>query len=103
MRKITREVVEIDKEMRDIIKNILEEKEKIPEFLHAEKEKISLEERQKAEDIIEKRKQEIEIDLKRRLDNAKKEYTVSKDYIDKTFNKYREEWVKEIFEYCISE
>ena len=103
MKEIIRDVVEIDKDMREVIKRIQEEKEKIPNFLHTEKERISLEERRKVDNLIENRKQEIKLDLENRIKQATKEYNDSKVHISKTFDKYREEWIEEIYKYCVSD
>jgi len=103
MKEIIRDIVEIDREMREVIIRIQEEIEKIPDFLHAEKERISLEERKKAENLIESRKQEIALDLEKRLKQATKEYNDAKKNINIVFEKYRKEWIEEIYKYCISE
>lgn len=102
MKEIISEVIDIDKEMRNKITKIQKEKEKIPKFLHDEKERISKEKTQEAKDLIESKKQEIEADLKMRISKANTEYEGSKQYIDEKFKKQREEWIEEIYKYCIS-
>ncbi|HOO43444.1 MAG TPA: hypothetical protein PKU69_00095 [Bacillota bacterium] len=103
MASIISKVTELDKQMRQKVKELEEEKAKLPIFLRQQRKDLSAKYEAEAKQQIEARKQKIETDLKDAKNSAEKDLKEAMKEIQDIYQKNKDEWIESIYQQCISD
>ncbi|XMB73225.1 hypothetical protein RJI07_04755 [Mycoplasmatota bacterium WC30] len=103
MPSIISKVTELDKEMRIKVRELEEEKSKLPVFLREQKKLITDKYNAEAKRRIEARRSEIAAGLKEAKSNAESNLKKKIKDIEKLYDKSHDEWVENIYQQCIED
>jgi len=103
MENLIRDVIELDKKYRTQVELLEAEKNKISDFLRAERAKLDSKYKNAASKELEQVKHEMEIDLETRKLEAKKDFDDTLNRLVNSFEKNKAEWVETIYQFCIQE
>lgn len=101
MPSIISKVTELDKQMRQKVTELDNEKSKLPIFLREQKQIIMEKYTKEAKDKVNARKAEVESDLKEKKAEAKKLLKLTIEQIETYFEENKEAWVSEIYQQCL--
>ena len=103
MASIISKVTELDKQMRQKVKELSDEKDKLPVFLREQRKEITKKYQEDAKKIINSRKSKILEETKSAEDNAKLELMKSISDIEKHYADNKDKWIEEIYQQCIKD
>ncbi|MBN2877821.1 MAG: hypothetical protein JXL85_09260 [Bacilli bacterium] len=101
MSSIISKVTELDKQMRIKVKELEEERAKLPLFLREQRKTISEQYEAAAKEQIKARKSKIETDIKHAKNSAEKDLKTAIQEIEKIYEENKEKWVEEIYQQCM--
>lgn len=103
MENLIRDVIELDKKYRKQVEQLETEKDKISDFLRAQRTILDSQYRSAAATELDKAKKAMEEDLLHRKAEAEKDFNVTLKRLVDSFEANKSEWVETIFQFCIQE
>jgi len=101
MASVISKVTELDKQMRIKVKELEEEKAKLPVFLREQRKDLAARYEAEAKEQIKERKSKIETELKDAKNRAKADLESSIKEIQKTYDQNKNVWLEEIYQECM--
>ncbi len=102
MENLIRDIIELDKQKRIELESLEKEKSKIGSFIREKRQEIEEKYRKETSEIFVKRKAEMDMAISEAEEQAKSKYKISMKEIEMVFDKHHEEWVKDLYEYCVN-
>ncbi len=103
LKNIIREIIESDKEARERVERVREERQNIQSSLQSKAKEIMDECRSQALVRISEQKALLEASLQQHTDSVKSEYEVASANLQKQFEANRKQWVDEIVKHCLQD
>ena len=103
MPSIISKVTKLDKEMRNKVQSLQDEREKLPLFLRGERKRLSEEVSKEAKEKIKAKKKEIEKGIKeiREIEDAKLKTLLNQ--AQEYYENNKDEWINNIYKQCIDD
>ncbi len=101
MKNIIREIIECDKEARERVESVREERQNIQGSLQSKAKEIMDECRSQALASVSEQQALLEASLQKHTENAKREYEVAFANLQEQFKAKRKQWVDEIVKHCL--
>lgn len=102
MENLIRDIIELDKQKRLELEALENEKSKIGSFIREKRQEIESKYRKEANDIYAKKKAEMDKQISEAEDKAQSKYHISMKEIEMVFDKHHDEWVNDLYEYCVN-
>ncbi len=103
MASIISKVTELDKQMRQKVNKLKEEKEKLPIFLREQRKEITKKYESEAKSFIQSKKVKNDNELKSAKKSAIKELELAIKDIEKAYDENKDKWINEIYKQCIED
>ncbi|MBI9009619.1 MAG: hypothetical protein JEZ05_06265 [Tenericutes bacterium] len=103
MASIISKVTELDKLMRNKVKELEGKREKLPEFLREQKKELINKYELESKREIEARKAEIEKSLSEAIKSSEKELKESLVEIEESYKENKDKWVEQIYKQCVDD
>lgn len=101
MKKLIKDIVEMDKAARNKLEQIKEELEKIPEYVASQRPLIEERYKNSTEQHLMELKERLQAEYNEKVMQTSVKYEKSLEKLRNQYKYNRERWLKEIFENCI--
>lgn len=101
MASIISKVTELDKETREKVRQLEEERDQLPVFLREQRKEMNKTYEAEAKKTISERKKVVDTELKKAQESAEKELTQAINEIQEVYNDKKDEWIETIYLECV--
>ena len=95
MASIISKVTELDKEMREKVRQLEEERDQLPVFLREQRKEMNKKYEAEAKKTISERKKVVDSELKKAQESAEIDLTQAINEIQEVYDDKKDQWIKE--------
>jgi len=103
MDHLIKDIIELDKQARLKVEELIDEKSKIGDFLRSKNKELEQAYKEEAKEKLEEVKNKMSEELAKKKEEIQKEYSVSLSQLEDYYNAKKDEWIDSIFSDCIKE
>lgn len=103
MKKLIKEITELDKMARTELQQIKEEMDKVPAYIASQRPIIEEKHKNDSERKLNELNEKLQAEYKEKVIQTSEKYEKSLEKLRYQYNQNRERWLKSIYEKCIDE